>query len=63
MTNHEKLKSLSIDDFALFLANERKQMIESAFEAIGKEIPPEMVLGCVIVIRTWLEAEVVDDGR
>lgn len=60
MTNHEMLKSLSIDDFALFLANERKRMFESALETIGKEIPPEMVLAVVIVVRTWLEAEVAD---
>lgn len=63
MTNHEMLKSLSIDDFALFLANERKRMTESALEIIGKEIPPEIELACVIVIRTWLEAEVAEDGR
>lgn len=62
MTNHEMLKSLSIDDFALFLASERKRMFEAALETIGKEIPPEIELACVIVIRTWLEAEVADNG-
>lgn len=63
MTNFENLKSMSIDDFALFLTAERTRMAESAFKAVNKEVPPEMILGCAMVIRTWLEAEVEDDGR
>ena len=63
MTNFENLKSMSIDDFALFLTAERTRMVESAFKAVNKEIPPAMILGCAMVIRTWLEAEVEEDGR
>lgn len=60
MTNHEKLKEISIDDFALFLAGERLNMIEPVMKRMGKEIPPHLPLWCAMKIRSWLEAEVAE---
>ena len=57
MTNFEKLKSMSVDEFAEFLAAERLTMIEPIAKQFNFEIPAQLATACAIVIRTWLEKE------
>ena len=58
MTNFELLKSFTIEEMAIFLANESYRMAKPLYDIVGYGIHPQMIAARRL---EWLESEVSDE--